>query len=300
MTATIHVVPVGLSLLTEGKLVSTQAGLLGESPSAGGVQQLLQNASDDTVLDLDALLTRAQQTAAVTVGSDACAEWSALGAVAARPGADPRAAHVLVASDTDDGLRAAVFVAARFGRSVRYLDDPAAVRGDGLEPGEVVVCRIPDLDLGERRPTDRTWTGLAGVGRLVADTAAQAGVQPWDVVLHLSGGYKALIPYLMQWGEAVHSRLRDVPAGLQRSTLRAVALHRPSVDDPRQVLVEVPVRAVEGELLDEVKQLRDLVEPGSSVVPGHPRQVLKGLYWEPGRRGSQRLTASGLMMVNVW
>jgi len=166
----------------------------------------------------------------------------------------------------------------------------------------VYVCRIPDLDLGNSQPTSTTWRSLGAVGRLVADTAKQTPGGDWNVVVHLSGGYKAMIPYVMVLAEGVHSRLRDPRDGpRRRPEIRAVAIHDPSDGgDPTvsRILIDIPVRAIGPDLLSDVEKLKKLTQPDSAIVGAGVSEDLLGLFIE--REGPvYRLTQPGLIMVNV-
>lgn len=140
---------------------------------------------------------------------------------------------------------------------------------------------------------------MGKVGRLVADTAKQTGRGEWNVVVHLSGGYKAMIPYLMVLAEGVHSRLRDVQGC--RPKIRAVAIHDPLAGrDPTisRIVIDIPVRSIEGDLLADVEKLKKLTQPDSDIVgAGAPKDLL-GLFIER-EDPAYRLTDPGLIMVNV-
>jgi len=123
------------------------------------------------------------------------------------------------------------------------------------------------------------------------------------VVVHLSGGYKAMIPYLMVLTEGIHSRLRDVELGTgHRPKIRAVAIHDPSagrVPDQARKVIEVPVRAIVGDLLADAKKLAALTRPASDIVGADAPRDLLGLFIERENERSYQLTAAGLIMVNV-
>jgi hypothetical protein len=78
-------------------------------------------------LHLDRLLDRPVREALAVASADLCAEWASVRTVTDRRSTpDTDAAYVLIATDTDDGLRAATLVAARYapGVPIRYVDDP--------------------------------------------------------------------------------------------------------------------------------------------------------------------------------
>ncbi|MGH3942390.1 MAG: hypothetical protein ACRDTG_27970 [Pseudonocardiaceae bacterium] len=301
----LHLIPVGLSLLEQirnGVLPTLRSALaVDELPdSVDKVHEALSQATGSSYeLDLNRLgLTGVPRTASA-LDSSMAAEWTSVTAVAAesRHGAMDGEAYVFLATDSDDGLRAAILVAARYLRTtMHYLHEPLTLGTVLVKPGDVYVCRIPDLDLGNRQPTSTTWRSLGTVGRLVADTATQTS--GWNVVVHLSGGYKAMIPYLTVLAEGVHSRLRGVRS---RPEIRAVAIHDPSIGrDPTisRIVIDLPVRAIEGDLLTYVEKLKKLTQSHSDIIGAEAPKDLLGLFIE--REDSvYRLTAPGLIMVNV-
>lgn len=304
----LHLIPVGRSLLDQigrGVLPTLRPALaVDELPgSAVKVSEALSQATDqDYQLDLNYLgLTGVPRTASA-LHSSMAAEWTSVSAVAAerRHGAVDGEAYVFIASDSDDGLRAAILAAARYQHTtIRYLHEPLTAGPVLVKPGDVYICRIPDLNLGVRPPTSATWRSLGAVGRLVADTTSQTGGGEWNVVVHLNGGYKAMIPYLMVLAEGVHSRLRDTQG--RRPKIRAVAIHDSSTgQDPTapRIVIDVPVRAIEGDLLAGVKKLKKLTQPDSDIVGAGTPIDLRGLFIEE-EGSAYRLTDPGLIMVNV-
>ncbi len=203
---------------------------------------------------------------------------------------------MLIATDSDAGLRAATLVAARYQHTtIRYVHEPLTVGRLLIRVGDVYICRIPDLDLGARQPTSTTWRSLGAVGRLVAETAEQTPGGDWNVVVHLSGGYKAMIPYLMVLAEGIHSRLRD------SQDIRAVAIHDPEAGkDPTisRIVVPIPVRRLEGYLLSEAEKLKKMTRPDSDIVGSDAPKDLSGLFIQRENSG-YRVTAPGLITVNV-
>ena len=309
----LHLIPVGRSLLDQidrGVLPALQPALaVDELPdSADTVGEALQRATGQHhELDMHHLGLTDVPRAASAADSSMAAEWTSVSALAdeSRYGAVDGQAYVFIASDSDDGLRAATLVAARYRHiTIRYLHEPLTVGCPPVDPGDVYVCRIPDLDLGARQPTSTTWRSLGAVGRLVAETAEQTGGGEWNVVVvHLSGGYKAMIPYLMVLAEGIHSRLRDVELGPgHRPKIRAVAIHDPSAgrdSTTSRIVIEIPVRAIVGDLLTDAKRLAALTRPDSDIVGADAPKDLRGLFIERVDGRSYRLTAAGLIMVNV-
>lgn len=290
----VHLVSVGLSLLDEIESP--------ESPLTA--RDALLHAAVGPRRELDwARLGPAGMPRLSTTAPDMAAEWTSI----ASSLNDPRyacvdgEAYVFLATDTDQGLRAATLLSQPYQRSsARYLDEPLAAGRPVLEPGDVVVCRIPDLDLGTLTPTTTTWRSLGVAGRMVADTATQTARGEWHVIVHLSGGYKAMIPYLMVLAEAIHSRLRDAaPDAADRPSIRAVVTH----ESNRDRVIDVVVRAVEGDLLADLKEVaakaRPSVDGDRFLVDAGVGEDLRGLVIERDSERTSRLTEAGLIMVNV-
>ncbi|MGH3842090.1 MAG: hypothetical protein ACRDS0_11690 [Pseudonocardiaceae bacterium] len=308
----LHLIPVGVSLLKQiddGNLpLLTSALADGELPgSADTVWEALSKATGPRhELDLDRLKLTGTPRATVASDPSMAAEWTSVRAV--RDDADYSAAggraYVLIATDSDRGLRAATLVAMRYRHTtVRYLHEPLQAGPLAADPGDVYICRIPDLDLGEREPTSVTWRSLGAVGRMVVDTVTQTGHGEWDVVVHLSGGYKAMIPYLMVLAEGVHSRLRNEPLGPgRRPKIHAVAIHDPSDGtNPNQArnVIDIPVRAFDGDLLADVRKLAALTQPDTDDVGPDAPVDLRGLFIDRKNGRPYHLTSAGLIMVKV-
>lgn len=156
----------------------------------------------------------------------------------------------LLASDTDDGLAAAMLVAKRLGdvgkASGITLQDgwiPDAAGGEAPAPvtvtdgpRPVTVVRVegldPTIDVAFNQAIARiAYTML----RLVCGHPPSCAEPLYDqIVLHLSGGYKATIPFLLVMAEAV--------ASLFDSTVRAVLRFEPVRGGPPGPPIEVPVR----------------------------------------------------------
>ncbi|MFN2497424.1 MAG: hypothetical protein ABR608_16220 [Pseudonocardiaceae bacterium] len=294
----VHLVPVGLSLLDHVELP--------DPPVAA--RDALRHAAPGPRHELDwDRLGPAGMPQLATTDPLMAAEWTSIRSSLTGPryASVDGEAYVFLATDTDQGLRAATLLTQPYQRStvpystVRYLDEPLAAGRPMLEPGDVSVCRIPDLDLGTLTPTSTTWRSLGVVGRMVADTATQTARGEWHVIVHLSGGYKAMIPYLMVLAEAVHSRLRDAaPNAADRPSIRAVLTHE---SDPDRV-IDVPVRAVEGDLLADVKKVANAARPsgdGGYVVNAGVGEDLLGLFIEEETERTRWLTEAALIMVNA-
>lgn len=304
----LHLIPVGLSLLDQikqGTLPALQPALAVDTlpDSVDTVAEALRHATGrNHELDLNHLgLTGVPRTASA-VDTGMAAEWTSVAAIAGerRSGTVDGEAYVLIATDTDDGLRAATLLAGRYQSTIRYLDEPLTAGRPVLEPGDVYICRIPHLNLGFVKPDEMTWRSLGAVGRLAADSAGQTGRGEWEVIVHLSGGYKAMIPYLMVMAEGVHSRLRDLPPDApHRPSIRAVAIHKSTLPAESPIVVDTSIRAIEGDLLADARKLAAATPPYSDVVDAGIAEDLLGLFIERVSAKKRRLTPAGLIMVNV-
>ncbi len=142
----LHLIPVGRSLLDQidrGVLPALQPALaVDELPdSADTVGEALQRATGQHhELDMHHLGLTDMPRAASVADSSMAAEWTSVSALAdeSRYGAVDGHAYVFIASDSDDGLRAATLVAARYQHiTIRYLHEPLTVGCPPVDPGDV-------------------------------------------------------------------------------------------------------------------------------------------------------------------
>ncbi|MGH3936693.1 MAG: hypothetical protein ACRDS1_17215 [Pseudonocardiaceae bacterium] len=299
----LHLVPVGRSLLIhldQGTSPTLRSALAVDELPVDTVGEALRQATgQDHELDLQRLRLTGVPAAALALDTGTAAEWTSVAAAQPRSGVVDGEAYLFIATDTDDGLRAAVLLAARYQHPLRYLHEPLTAGDPEIEPGDVYLCRIPDLDLGSREPTGTTWRSLGTVGRLAAKTAAQTGRGDWQVIVHLSGGYKAMIPYLMVLAEGINSIFQDLhtryPATSYRPTIKAVAVHESSLDR----VVPIPVRFIQDPLLAGARKLAELTRPDSDIIRTDAADQLLGLFIERKGEGTRRLTEAGLIMVSL-
>lgn len=183
---------------------------------------------------------------------------------------------VLLVTDTLPGLRAGLFNALRMaggepGR-ISYADEPAAYRpGDGT-----VIVRVPGLDAGDGRGFRTAMTGL---GSLAAGLHRRAGsAEP--LTFHLSGGYKAAIPYLIGMAEWLRSADGD-------RQVTARVLHDTAPVGAPAVLL--PLRSLP---LDVARCELGGFGAGSTVDTEPRGGLLRGYAYEPDG-SSYRLTPFG-------
>jgi hypothetical protein len=312
VTTTMHVLPVGRSLLGRVEAEPALAALgsvlrPGMFDPAGNPAQkvaveLARLADPRTgVLNLrDDLLEDAARAVLHSGDPKLCAEWTSV-AVERLRAAETGAAYVLIASDTDDGLRSAIMVAGQYAERITYVPEPTEARNMRIEPGEVYLFRIPDLDLGTGRPNDQTWLSLGSMGHVIARTARQATVTPWSVVLHLTGGYKAMMPYLLIMAEGVQSVFKkhgNIPGG-RVPALRAVSVHEHEHKTPVAKLrqVELPIRWVEGIPLKDLRDIADHTAnaPGIRVFG----DKWAAYYGQWITEGGGRLSEAGMILTSV-
>jgi hypothetical protein len=311
VTTIMHVLPVGRSLISRAnsqpELVSLTSVLLPgrfgvtTNPSQKVSVELARLADSRTgLLDLhDVLVEDAQWEAVRADDAKLCAEWTSV-AVERLRASESGAAYVLIASDTDDGLRSAIMVAGQYGPQVTYVPEPLEARTMRIEPGQIYVFRIPGLDFGTSRSNDETWLSLGSVGHVIARTARQATVTPWSVLLHLTGGYRAMLPYLLIMAEGIKSVFNDstqIPPGQPAPMLRAVSVHEHEPQTPVVQLkqVELPIRWVEGSQLTDLGEIAGYTENGLRIFdgkwPAYRRQWITG--------GGGKLSKAGMILTRV-
>ncbi len=146
---------------------------------------------------------------------------------------------VLLASDTAKGMLAALLNAARFRRPVRVHARPVLDgTADGvpiLEEGSgepVHILRIPGL----LPDTTATFSAaMRNVAEALVWSALLHRTDRAEFALHLSGGYKATLPYLVSLAEYVKG---------ERPPVRAFCLHEGDPEaNPTNELVEIYLRA---------------------------------------------------------
>jgi hypothetical protein len=299
----INVVPVGASLLAKfGKTqavpsVVKNALLPDHFPEATNPYkrvdiELRSRADEHGVLNLEVLERSDSALGKLAgLGADFCAEWNSLRTV------EEDEVLLFVASDTNDGLRAAVLVAAKYGRPIQYIDSPLAPSAfrSAFEPGQIFVVRIPQLDLDPangKKPDDNTWLGLGEVGGAIARNVNRSG-EHWDAVFHLSGGYKALLPYFLVVAEGVQTVVRSDSHNPQ-VRVRAYVLHESS-----EAPVRLPIRWLQG---NPLALARDLVTYAGAGVEIDAAKLadLRGIYLEDQDvSGRRKLTEAGMIMVRT-
>jgi hypothetical protein len=266
----VHVLPCGTSILR-----NLRAGVPGCRMTPVQVDEMQRWASDELIRDQPASQWR--QTFARDVGPHLrllqaaqdpvrlSAETASLTRYATRvgDGLQPQDLVVLLASDTAEGMLAALLVAASLNRGVEEHPAPArdaAAHGELLTAGQpgrapVHVVRIPKLLPDSTTNFTAAMTDLAGA-MLWAGRRRRRPEQ--RLVVHLSGGYKATLPYLLVMCEYLKALQPPV---------EAFCLHEGDPGSPvLPDLVEIFLRSVD---LDA--DLALLNEAAQGNIPNDPR-----------------------------
>jgi hypothetical protein len=189
---------------------------------------------------------------------------------------------VLVCSDTPRGLlagtwNAAVLTDADLSR-IRYLPGP----GDWPGParGCVLQVRVPGLDAGDDRGFGQAMGGLGALGRNLLRSGELCGGEPFR--FHLSGGFKAAIPYLIGLAEGLRSVDLSHP-------VEAIVQHETA--GPGAAPIRLPLRRFIAEQVEQELSGYD----SSGTRNGEPgAALLKGYAYEVSRNGKKcTLTAFG-------
>ncbi|GGM66686.1 hypothetical protein GCM10011608_60010 [Micromonospora sonchi] len=158
-----------------------------------------------------------------------CAEMETFHRVTGRRSVTDDEMVVLLATDTIAGLRSGLWTAVGLAggatEKIRYVDDPEWFKP---APG-VTLVRVPYLDASSESGFAKAMAGLGTMGRALLPS--EAGPSE-SFHFHLSGGFKAAIPYLIGLAEG----LRSFPPS-QVSAVQAYVLH-----DTSEQVIRLPLR----------------------------------------------------------
>lgn len=189
---------------------------------------------------------------------------------------------VLITSDTPDGLRSALWNAVALARrDLDRIEYAGELHHPGLPPGpvdgQVLIVRVPGMHAGNEKGFREAMRGLGVLGRHLAYSAGLAPDAAFR--FHLSGGYKAAIPYLIGLAEG----LRSLPGGRR---VEAYVLH----EDTEGAPIRLPLRCPTPESVRR-ELSRGWDSRGYRPDPPKP-EALAGYAYEPDGEG-WRLTAFG-------
>lgn len=187
---------------------------------------------------------------------------------------------VLVASDTYLGLMCAVWNAVALTGGdldrVRYLAEPTAHLG--RVRGTVLIARVTGLDARTSAGFAEATRGLGRIGRGLARAAGHT--DGGRFLFHLSGGFKAAVPYLIGLAEGLKS--------LGAVQVRAQVLHEFTEGAP----IRIPLRSLAPALVRS--ELAVFGDGEHSPHPPEGAQPLRGYaYEEDSPTGGYRLTPFG-------
>jgi CRISPR-associated protein (Cas_APE2256). len=185
---------------------------------------------------------------------------------------------VLIASDTAEGLLAAVwnaFALVREPTQVCYLDRPEQRLAKPPTPGSAVIVRVPGMQVGTEEGFREAMRGLGTLGRTLLDYLPPLE----DCRFHLSGGFKAAIPYLVALAEAMRSE--------HRSKITAWVQHETTQGNP----IRLPLRTLRRTVAQS--ELAPFGPDGRSHMSSLGDGILDGYAYERQTDGTFRLTAFG-------
>ncbi|GAA0405405.1 hypothetical protein [Micromonospora gifhornensis] len=187
-----------------------------------------------------------------------CAEMETFHRVNGGPHVAADDSVVLLATDTIAGLCSGLWTAVGLvggaAERIRYVDDPAWFTP---APG-VTIVRVPYLDASRESDFAKAMAGLGTLGRALLP--GEFG-PPEEFHFHLSGGFKAAIPYLIGLAEG----LRSFPPA-QVSAVKAHVLH-----DTSEKVLRLPLRRLNRDAVQ--KELAGFAPDGSRRGLPNPRSM---------------------------
>lgn len=278
---TVYLVPCGISIL---KWIKTSEDLerYADPSTIEGLCAAEEQWRTGADQDLDSwkatVLKKAEASGIARWKPKASAETSTLSA--RRPGRpllgdDDRV--VLLASDTDEGISAALCVAAVVAAGDPDRIDGIAAPGTVTCPGAVTVVRIPGL-----KPSGiglgPAVTGIGTTLRTALDLHEAAG----KIEMHLTGGYKAVLLHMLAMTEVAYS------LSPERVSAHYI-FENAELDDGEGEAVPIGLRRFSRSTLEEMREELSIARRGSRVA--EPR-AFKDLAWVDHGSGS-RLTDFG-------
>jgi hypothetical protein len=305
VTSRLHIVPVGISLLDsiadewppDLRDALRSRDLWDDLATATGAGA--GTAVPDTVLGADGYPVDQVRARLRDLPVEACAEWQALDRYNDEFGRAGQDTWVFAGSDTENGSRAGLLAALGHAHRqpdvpLHYLSTPGPAAHSLLAPGAAYLTRLPGLDLASPGATpvpQTTWQAMGDLGGLVVLSVAQATGRPYEVVFHLSGGYKAMLPYFLTMAQAVRTELISRPT----TKVAAYCLHESS-----RRPVPLPVPYFTGVIAEWIGELARVSSSGEFEVDEKVADGLAGLYLEDEvRHGKRRFTPAGIIIARA-
>jgi hypothetical protein len=273
----IHVAPDGTTVLRDADRLAVDRARSDDAAA------LLRRLSDGDAETRQAALRVIDDAELATWSHDAFAESTALMVRTRKPHVTEDDLAVLLATDTVDGLLSAFWVAARLLRvgevddfdALDFLDDLPAEGVDDLARsarGRVLVIRLRGLQMTGPTGPSQAMRALGSAGRVVLRSLGPDE----NVVVHLSGGYKVTLPFLLGTAEGLHSLL----SGDDPDRVCAFIVHE---DAPGRD-VRVPLRRLN---LERVRDELGCFDTGYSF-DDPPHRALAGYAYDVGRKDGHR------------
>lgn len=284
---TFHIISVGTSIAEK---IQSQFG-------RGFDQRLSSTQIDNSSQGRSALkaspdqwLSRSSMTQLDTLEFSASAELSTFAAFyrQARAILEDGDTAYLLASDTPEGLKAAAWVAYYLTRNtsrIEYHDDVERF-GSGPERGMVAIYRVPGLDASSQRLFEESMEAIGLLGARVFNRNRN----PREPIrVHISGGYKASVPFLITLAEGLRSAARDVQAVCVSDR------HPPPGQLP--ACITIPLRELD---YAELSKVVSAFTHSSTRVDCNPSGLLAGYTHVKDPDGKWRLTPFGCGLVNLY
>ncbi|GAA3985398.1 hypothetical protein FOF52_06390 [Thermobifida alba] len=212
----------------------------------------------------------------------------------ARLGSRSKDTVVLLATDTVPGLRSALWnaLALTSGDPTRIVWFANPQDTVGHAAGRVIIAPIPGLAVGGDTAMFQAMGSLGRLGHTLIRHIVGPGA---DYVFHLSGGYKATIPYLIGLAEG----MRGLVHNGEVASVSAYVLH----EDDLNSLIRLPLRVLPYEVLEkEFEGVDKNDQPsngmGRRLLPMSPHRLLEGYAYERHRE-EWRLTPFGEGLIHL-
>ena len=191
---------------------------------------------------------------------------------------------VLICSDTARGLLAGMWNALALTEAdparIRYLPEPDGQLGDIR--GRAVLARVRHMDAGNEKGFRQAMAGLGRLGRHIFESGQLDKGEEFR--FHLSGGFKAAVPYLIGLAESIRSVDAKCLSELHASHLMpdhgvypvaAFVLHETA--GPKAPPIRLPLRRLDAEAvryeLSGFRNGRRVGKPDGALLLGYAYEL---------------------------